>query len=252
MGVLSQIVSGIENKPPVLCVHGTGGVGKTTLATSGDKSLLLPIEEGWGKLDVERLPLVTTFAEYGAAISALRQDKHEYKILALDSLDWLEPLVWQETLRRYPRPGVDTIEGYGYGKGFFHACEIWREVLGDLKALRDERNMAIVVIAHSEIKTFNDPTQESYDRFQIKLNKQASALVFEWADAVLFASFDTKIKREERRGQIITKGTSSGKRRLYCEERPAFQAKNRYNLPPEIEMSWQSLTQNIKGQKQHG
>jgi hypothetical protein len=251
-GVLSRIVSGTKLKPPVIVLHGTGGVGKTTLATSGDKAVLLPIEEGWGRLDVSRFPLVTTFAEYADAIAALRNDDHDYKVLAVDSLDWLEPLVWAETLKRFPRPGVDTIEGYGYGKGFFHACDIWREVLGDLKRLRDERNMAIVAIAHSEVRTFNDPANEPYDRFQIKLNKQASALVFEWADAVLFASFDTKTKRDDRRGQTVTRGISTGKRRLFCEERPAYQAKNRYALPAEIDMSWTALTTHIKGEKNNG
>ena len=50
-----------------------------------------------------------------------------------------------------------------------------------------ERFWTIIIIAHCEIKNFQDPTSESYDRYQIKVHKSAAALVEEWADCVLFA-----------------------------------------------------------------
>ena len=250
MSYLEKIVSEKSKKPPVVCIYGEGGIGKTTFAMSGEKALLLPTEEGWGKLEVDRLPLVKTFDDYRESIAELKSGDHDYRILTIDSLDWLEPLIWKEVLKTN-KPNPEKIEDYGYGKGYMFAADIWRSVLDDLKSLRDERNMAIVTIAHQEVKPFHDPTSEPYDRYQIKLQNLARALVFEWADAVLFCGRDVKTKRAERGSQPV-RGISTGKRILFCEARPAFEAKNRFGLPAEIDMNWETLVSAIKGDYKNG
>ena len=34
-----------------------------------------------------------------------------------------------------------------------------------MSALRDERGMTVIMLAHEEIKTFSDPERDSYDRY---------------------------------------------------------------------------------------
>ena len=159
---LDSISRSPELAPPRVVIHGPHGIGKTTFGCSAPGAILLPVEDGWGLLDVARFPQVKTWAEVMEAIGALYEGDHEYGTLVIDSLDWLEPLVWAETCARHDKP---DIESFGYGKGFLFACDVWRELFAGLAALRGEKGMGVVLIAHSEIKRFDDPNTEPYDRY---------------------------------------------------------------------------------------
>lgn len=67
--------------------------------------------------------------------------------------------------------------------------EFWRQYLDGLNALRDERGMTVVQIAHTDIKRFDSPEHDPYDRYVIKLHTRAAALLQEHADIVLFANY---------------------------------------------------------------
>jgi len=46
-----------------------------------------------------------------------------------------------------------------------------------------------VPIAHARIERFENPETDAYDRYSPRLNKHASALIQEWCDEVLFATY---------------------------------------------------------------
>lgn len=166
-----------------------------------------------------------------SAFGAIIAGGHEFNTFGLDSLDWLEPIVWAETCARNKWP---DIEHPGYGKGYIAADDVWREVFQGLSAMRDN-GMQIILTAHTQIKAFNDPSNEPYDRYSIKLQTRASALVQEWADAVLFLNNKTYVQKAKTGfDKVVARGVGLGERVLYTEERPSHLAKNRYGLPPEI------------------
>lgn len=236
--------------PPRLVVYGPHGIGKTTFGASAPKPILLPFEDGIGKLDVPHFPLLRTWSETIEALSALYTDEHDFQTVVVDSLDWLEPYVWAETCKRHGQPNV---EAFGYGKGFLFACDIWREFFDALVALREHKSMAVVLIAHSEIKAFHDPANEPYDRYQLKLQSRAAALVEEWSDCVFFCNFRTFVaKADAGFNKKVARGVGTGERVLYAEERPGWRAKNRYSLPAEIvlprdpSLSWAAFAQALE------
>ena len=55
--------------------------------------------------------------------------------------------------------------------------------------------MAVILVGHSIVKTFNSPDTENYDQYQLKLDKHASAKAVEWCDAMLFANYEVKVKK---------------------------------------------------------
>jgi hypothetical protein len=67
------------------------------------------------------------------ALNTLYTKEHPFQTLVVDSLDWLEPLVWAHTAFM---GGKDNIEDFGYGKGYKFADEHWRTFLDGLDALR--------------------------------------------------------------------------------------------------------------------
>ena len=104
--------------------------------------------------------------------------------------------------------------------------------------------MTIVQIAHTDIKRFDSPKSEPYDRYVIKLHSKASALLQEHSDIVLFANFRiSTIKSDVGFNKKVIRALGSGERLLHTAERPAFLAKNRYALPDTLEMSWAALAE---------
>lgn len=238
---LNQIVRrGVSMAPPRLVIYGPHGVGKTTLLACAPKPLVIQTEDGEGVLDVARTGVLRHYAHVADVLDSLLKQQHDFGTVGIDTLDWLEPLVWAETCTRN---NWRDIEQPGFGKGYIAASDVWRELFGMFDALRRERSMMVMLLAHSEVKTFNDPTNESYDRYQIKIQKRAAELAYEWADLVGFANFETvTVSSDQGFGKKSVRGVGTGNRVLYTEERPAFYAKTRYAMPPSIPLSYAALS----------
>lgn len=233
-------------KPPRIVIYGPHGIGKNTLAGSAPRPVLVNLEDGHPSgQPIDAFPKANSFADVMEAMYALYNEKHDFETVVIDSIDWLEPMVWTETVRRNneanPNKQWGSIEEPGYGKGYAATLDVWRDYLDAINALRNDRGMAIIQTAHAEVKRFDSPETEPFDRYQIKLHKMASALIQEHADMVLFANFKTSVTKTDVGMKRVARGVGSGTRVMYTEERPAFLAKNRHNLPPELPLSWDAL-----------
>ncbi|MEM1346528.1 MAG: ATP-binding protein, partial [Pseudomonadota bacterium] len=230
---LDTLVRKRADKPPRLLIYGVPKIGKTSFAAEFPAPIFIQTEEGAGDLDVTTFseqPL-GSFDEVCQAIEALYTGEHGFETVVLDSLDWLEPLVWRETCAQNKWA---SIEAPGYGRGYVEADKHWRFVLDGLNALR-ERGMSVVLIAHSMVKTHQDPTTEAYDRYEIKLHKRASAMVVETVDVIGFLNYSVAAAKEEQganKGRV--RGTGSGQRVLFLDERPAFIAGSRFETPSQL------------------
>ena len=230
-----------ERKPPRLLIYGTAGIGKTTLGTNAPAPVFIQTEDS--EVDCPTFGLLKTYDEVMEAMASLVTEDHDFKTVVLDSLDWLEPIIWRETCRLNKWA---SIEDPGYGKGYAAALDTWRVVLDGFNALRDERGMAVIILAHCEIKRFDSPETEPYERYQIKLQKAASALVQEHVDAVLFANYRVStVKADAGFNRKAVRGVGAGDRRLYTTERPAFLAKNRFGLDDSLDLDWAKLAAGI-------
>jgi hypothetical protein len=230
--MLDQIRKANASVPPQkIVVIGVQGIGKTTFGATFPGSVLLPIEDGAHAVDVNSFPLAKTYQQVIDTITALHGE-HPYKTLVVDSLDWLEPLVWDATCQANEKP---SIESFGYGKGYTEADKQWRMLMGGFDSLRANKGMHVVLLAHSEVKTVTPPDSDAYDRYQMRLHKRAFGLWTEWADVVAFLTYKISIKKEEKGfGSDRNRAIGSGDRVIYTAERPAWDAKNRWGLPDEI------------------
>jgi hypothetical protein len=240
---LSSLRRGGDARPPRILVYGVAGVGKTLFAADAPDPVFLQIEDGLGGIEASTFGVLRSFDQVMEALGALYTEDHDFKTLVVDSLDWLEPLVWQHTAQAHNQR---EIEAFGYGKGYLAALDDWRTFLDGVNALRDERGMGAILIAHAEIKRFDSPTTEPYDRYQPKLHARASALLQEHADAVLFANYRVStVKADVGFSKKVVRGVSGGDRLLHTAERPAFLAKNRFGLPETLPLAWTELATRI-------
>ena len=72
-------------------IYGTDGVGKSSMCSHAPN----PVFIGTEQLDVARFPQTDSIGELLAQIRALSTDIHEFYSIVLDSLDWVEPLIWK-------------------------------------------------------------------------------------------------------------------------------------------------------------
>lgn len=241
MKLLEQVKSGRSPAPRRAMLYGTHGIGKSTFASQADKPVFIQTEDGLGEIDCAKFPLTTTFEDGLKALSELYTEKHSYRTVVVDSLDWLERLIWADVCRKR---NVESIEDIGYAKGYTFGLTQWRQFLEGLSALRRDKGMTVVLIAHARIERFENPETETYDRYVPRLHKLASAVVQEWCDEILFASYKVHTKQtEDGFNRKRAQGLGTGERVIRTTERPAHVAKNRLNLPDELPLDWNAYAQ---------
>lgn len=164
-----------------------------------------------------------------AALAELASQEHDFETVVVDSLDWLERLIWQEVCTA---ENVSNIEKIGFQKGYTYALNFWRKFLDALDVLRRHRGMAVILIAHTKIEKFQTPEDSAFDRFTPRLHKLAASVVMEWCDEVFFATYSTTTDPKK------VKNITSPERVMRTCEGPTHVAKNRLGMPYELPLEW--------------
>jgi hypothetical protein len=230
---LANIHEAAATLPPRVLVHGQEGVGKTTLAAKFPHAVFLQTEDGTpAGLKLSTFGLLSSYADVREALAALGNEKHDYRTIVIDSVDKLEGLIWADVCSTNK---WSSIEAAGYGKGYVVADGWWRDLLAALDWLRRERDMAIVLLAHSAVETVNDPRAPAYTSYQLRVHKRARGLIQDEMDAIAFLAADVHVVTEEAGfNKKRSRAEGGATRWLHFEGRPAFVAKSRFELPARI------------------
>lgn len=135
--------------------------------------------------------------------------------------------------------------------GYVYTKEEFGRFLNKLSDLI-EVGINVVLTAHAQLRKFEQPDElGAYDRWELKLGKktqsQTSPLVKEWADMLLFANYKTFSVAVGKDGKKH-KG-QGGKRTMYTQHHPCWDAKNRFGLPEECEFDYSVIAEIIEGTK---
>lgn len=238
---LESLSRGKRIRAPKVIVYGGPKTGKSTFAARIPGAVFIQTEEGLDALDVTAFPMASKYQDVLDALAVLATSEHTFSTVVIDSLDWLEPLVWAHLCALH---NVKTIEavGGGFGKGYVEAAKLWRELLDALDYLRNERGMAVVLIAHDENKRMDPPDGEPYNYAALKLNQKAGAMVAEWADTIGYAH-EPRMTMKDDVGfnKKHTRAISSKQRVLFVGKDPAYVTGNRYGLPDSIPLDWNAF-----------
>ena len=243
MSLISSITKGREAQPPRIMIYGSEGVGKSTFAALAPNPVFVQTEDGLSEIDCSKFPLAKSFDDVVLQLQAVRDEQHDYGTVVIDSLDWLERLVWDRVCADYGVKSIEKADG-GYGKGYVHALTYWRQIVSLLNDIRARKGMAVILIAHAAVERFEDPEHAAYDRYTPRLHKAACSLVCEWVDAVLFAS--RRMRVDSTTGKAAPVGADGGERILRTNGSPACIAKNRFGLPTELPLSWSAFVEALK------
>ena len=140
---------------------------------------------------------------------------------------------------KYQKSGI---EDFGYGKGYVFLQEEFGRLLNLLSDLVEQKKIHVVLTAHAKMRKFEQPDEMgAYDRWEMKLSKNVSPLVKEWADTVLFANYKTHVVKVDGKNKA-----QGGQRVMYTTHHSCWDAKNRYGLPDELPFSYDAIKEIIE------
>ena len=215
-------------------IFGPGGIGKTTLAAFAPGPVVcfdldgsLPALAAAGMLPDADLR-VATAQDWPTLRAQLAGDGWaDIKTIVLDSLTRAEELCLEYLLETKPTEKgapADSIEAYGFGKGYQYLFDVFLPLLADLEA-HTRAGRHVVCIAHDCTSDVPNPAGEDFIRYEPRLSSPKSGKasirlrVREWLDALLFLSYDVDVQDG--------KGTGSATRTLWPYELPSHMAKSR-------------------------
>lgn len=236
-----NLIVGKQALPPRICIYGTHGIGKSTLASQFPDPIFISTEDGLDALDVTSFPRAEQIGDVTQSIKTLIKEDHDFKTVVIDSVDWLiEPLILGHIESNYEAKDL------AYGKGQMLVAEEFRQILQGLDTLRKKRDMNVVLLAHAAVVRYENPQTEPYDRYQPKIPNRCNALLQEWADVLAFAAFKVIVKKADVGfNNSVARGITTGERLLHLVENPAYVAKNRYACPETINMTIDNVVKYI-------
>jgi hypothetical protein len=232
MSLLNKIQTGRKLKPLALMLHAPHGIGKSTFASESPNPIYIGQEEN-DEIDAARFPKVQTWNDLEMQLSSLLNESHDFKTLVIDTIDGLEQVAEQTILASEKGKTMATAFG-GFGKAYEKMKNMFLNVRDNyLIPLRDKKGMNIVILSHSKKVKHEDPmTNTSYDHYETAIHKSIKPIFEDWVSAIFFANYHL-VKAENNSGKEYAAG--NGVRILYTEERPSHVAKNRFDLPYEID-----------------
>lgn len=253
---LSGLKKVTARSAPRCIIYGPPGCGKTSFAAEAPNPVFLMTEEGVpGDLELNALGPNETdnvfrdFESLMMALVTLRDEEHEFETIVIDTVDGMEPLIWRYVCEENK---WKTIESPGYGRGYVEAVYKWREFIELCDEIRNRRSINIVWLAHSKTQNFEDPMHGPYSRFIMNIHaKAADALEYD-SDIVGFLNIGTEVQESDKGfNQKSRTAQSEGVRFIFLDRRPAFNAKNRYEMPARIRyqrgQGWSKLAAHLPG-----
>ena len=229
-----KIVTTSITKPPVICIYGPPGVGKSRFAASMPKAFFIRTEDRHDHLSVQSHEgIISTYDQLIEVLDWLQNEEHDFKTVVLDTADSCEKIIHAKVCEGTGTTDILHPKAFPFYSGFVKAANVWeKEILGRLKDLNILRKIMPVILSHVQTIHVEHPQYGSYPKFFPGVDKRVGAKIFKIADIVGFLDWQTTTKGEE--GSLRLQG--SGQRLLRLKPKPVWETKESYNLPDSIDI----------------
>jgi len=241
------------NEGKKVLLYGPSGLGKTTLASMAPHAIFIGLDDGGRQTRHPKTNQPLNAIQGVETFQQLRDALHQVDLfpagssVVLDTITKAEALAEPylfETVRSDSGQTVDSIEGYGWGKGYKHLLDVMRLLLTDFDALV-RRGVNVILLAQQGQATV--PNLEGTDYLkdgpllcgQPKNGGNVRSEVCAWADNIFRIGYPevsvVKASKTASRG----KASGTTERNIFTEPEIWFEAKNRMNgtLPPVVAFS---------------
>jgi hypothetical protein len=269
---MARILDFVSNtkKPQAMGIRavlsGVEKIGKTTLACSAPRVLLVPMEQGYSAVNVQTVPILEAFSDVMLLLDEIvvkvQAGDFPYKTLVFDSATALERLIHDAVLRS----DVTYVQGNkkaltmesalgGYGKAYQYSNELLHGFLQRCDWLATGGGINIILTCHVFAAKVVDPAFGEYDTWDLLLHSPKNQkthgkreMVTQWADLVGFLHEPLFVTETE--GKSLVKGISANKGRIMAMNRtPGYVAGNRYGVVADVSIpqvgGWNAIAHTI-------
>ena len=235
-----KITTGRKLRPRNIMIYGEHGSGKTTLASTFPKPVIVDIEGGSDDLDVARTDRIKSLDDLQTAMSYLITTQNEFSTIVYDSLDWLYALITKRVQEHFSE------KERSYGKEVGLIADEFRSLLPGFRRLND-LGKANVFLCHAKNDKVLPTNGDAYHKTMPDLHTETASLMMEFCDEVLFLAKRT-FTRAEDLGFNRTRNIAIGTEERYfvtCDT-GGITAKNRLQMPTEIPATFAAYASYIK------
>ena len=246
---------------PVITIVGFAGSGKSSLAGLFNKPIFIQAENATSVFETmpdtqqpaffQQLPATNAKKNIKTSDVLLEQlrelitQDHDFKTVVIDTITALNTLFEQEVIE-FDANGASNIgeAAGGYNKGYLVIAGIHAKIRSACEHLR-KRGITVVFLAHTGIvKMKNRPESGEYVAYSLDMHEKSRAIYVSSSDVVAYLKARDFVlgNEENKKGQTTKYGrvSNTGERVLITSSDGTIgyiDAKNRYNLPDEIEVN---------------
>jgi hypothetical protein len=156
-----------------------------------------------------------------------------FKTLVVDSIDGLDDIVVEYTLRKNK---WDKMDYTGFGAKYDAKTANWNVIFNLVDSIWSQKNMCILFIGHSKIKTINEPNLPSYNAYMLNLDDKQLIYISKNFDVVSFVDIKKFASQDGNKVQTST----TEERVMHLHPHPAYLAtKTRYKaMPTTLPLDW--------------
>lgn len=246
---------------PVITVVGFAGSGKSSLAGLFNKPIFIQAENATSVFETladdaqpaffGQLPIPNAKKNIKTSDILLEQlrelitQEHDFKTVVIDTITALNTLFEQEVIE-FDTNGASNIgeAAGGYNKGYLVVAGLHAKIRSACEHLR-KRGITVVFLAHTGIiKMKNRPESGEYVAYSLEMHEKSRSIYVSSSDVVAYLKARDFVlgNEENKKGQTTKYGrvSNTGERVLITSSDGTIgyiDAKNRYNLPDEIEVN---------------
>lgn len=202
--------------------------GKTTTAAKFPKALILAFEIGYLAIPGVMAQPITKWAEFKQALKQLKDEqvKQQFETIVIDTVDIAYDLCEKFICNQN---GVSAIGDMPFGKGYAAAKKEFDEALRAIPQM----GYGLVMISHSQDKTFKDEDGHEYQQIVPTLANQPRLVVDRMSDIIGYAH---PVQEEDGTTHTL----------LYMRGTPRFVAGSRFKYVPDyIDFTYENLVNAI-------
>ena len=222
--------------PMMATIYGGPKVGKTELEATFPGLIIMAWESPGptleGRKDIVMTPLIKTFEDGMSFLRFLYKEPHDFKTLGIDTITRMSKVFETEIIAGDPKKpkGMGDAQG-GYGKSYGVLSEVHGKIVQACEALRRDRGMNIVFVAHSDVGKFSPPDGETYNVYELDMHEDSASHYLNNSDIIGFLDQKT-FTREGEDGKV--KVASTDQRILKVRSSAAHVSGNRYGITEDL------------------
>lgn len=180
--------------------------GKTTTATKFPNSLLLAFEKGYSVIPgVKALP-INTWSEFTQVLRQLKtpEGKAAYDNIIIDTVDIAYELCEKFIVNQHGASDIADQQKLPYGKGY---QLVEKEFDSKLRSVM-QMDYGLVMISHSQDKTFKDESGDEYNQIIPTLDKRGNKITTRMADIIGYSRAVPNPETEKLETRLFMRGTT--------------------------------------------